>query len=252
MSNLPVNLDKFSEIPGTVGSALPPAQLWTPTLQIIYGLSQLLKNWTAEDGPKPEPGDFWLGQKNGTNLGKSFITIPIAHRDHALSRNLKSGEVLGESYNGCPQCMSEEKVSTPHSPETEEQKVFHQIANDPKQVNTPKGTILNNWGSDVLLWIPKLKTFTTMFLHSTNRQCIKTQYVPNEGKFCKVRAYSPPSSQFTWYLAECREVKDVSTLDPSTETFLPTETAMFDEVTKFKNPAPRIKEEATGVDGRPR
>ena len=252
MSNLPINVSKVNEIQGTAGSALPPAPKWTPSIQIIYGsLSTLLKGWNAEeDGVKPDSGDFWMGQKNGQNLGKSFIAIPIAHRDHALSR--KASEVLEESYSGCPQCMSDEKISTPHSPQTEEQKAFHNVATAPKQVNHPKGNILNNWGSDILLWVPMVKSFGILFLHSTNRQCVKN-YVENEGKFCKVRAFSPPSAQYVWYLAECREVKDVSTLDPSSETFLPPESWMIEEVTKFKNPAPRNKEEeAAGVDGRPR
>lgn len=258
MTNLPVNLNAINKVEGTVGQALPPAQQWTPAIQIIYGsLSTLLKGWNeAEDGKKPDSGEFWMGQKNGTNLGKAFIAVPIAHRDHALSRNTKGGEILEESFSGCPQCMSEQKISVPHSPQTEEQKVFHNVASAAKQINLPnnKGTILNNWGSDVLLWVPKVKSFATIFLHSTNRQCVK-QYVDNEGKFVKVRSYSPPSAQFTWYLAEARPVADVSTLDPSSETFLPAESAMVDEVTKFRNPSPRSKDDQTnnsGVDGRPR
>lgn len=246
MSKLPMNLNAINAIQGTAGENVPPAAQWTQGIQIVYNNSTILDDWDEKvDGPKPAVGEFWLGQKNGKPLGKVFVAVPIAIRDHALQT--KGGETTAESFNGCKCCASTQRSTSP--PTNEEEKIFHSIASAPKQQDKK----LNRWGSDVLLWIPEHKLFAQIFLHSTNRQCIGA-YQANFGKFCKIKSYTPPSSQYTWYLAECRPVMDVSTLDPQKETFLPTEEATVEEVTKFKNPTPRGegRTNSSGVDGRPR
>ena len=255
MSNLPVvTITQLNEIQGTTGASLPPPTAWTPTIQIVYATSELLKGWdNKEDGPKPEPGEFWMGQKNGKNLHKSFVAVPLSFRDHALQTG--PAGVTAESFSRFVKGHPTDPMPVSATPD---QQVFNRIESGPKSEKIKDGTgkekdHLNRWGNDVLLWIPEHKCFAQIFLHSTNRQCVSA-YVENLGKFVRVRSFSPPSAQYTWYLAECRPIADVSTLDPAKETFLPSNDASLEEVTKFKNPKNRNEQGATptGVDGRPR
>src|SRR3990167_4304048 len=245
MSNLPTVFNKLNEIQVTAKDAELPTTQWTPNTQIIYSSSTILEGWDVkEDGPMPVIGEFWMGQKNGKSLGKSFVAVPCARRLHALQT--KGGEVTAESFDRAGGDEGMDKFSPPKF-ENEDQRTFHKIESAPKQ----EGKFMNRWGYDVLLWVPSVKSFTTIFLHSTNRTCAKA-YKDNIGQFCRVKSYSPPSSQYTWYLAECRRVEDLTMLDPSRETFIPSDDALTEEVTKFKNPVSRTAASNTGVDGRPR
>lgn len=245
MSNEVIKLDKISAIQGTVGASIPHTQAWLNSVQVLYPGSRIITTWTKEDGSIPPVGEFWYGNKNGTLLGKSFIAIPITFRDHALQ--MKGSEVTLESYKRLPQRADEFSPFPVNA--SQEEKDFHAIEIAPKQ----DGKFLNRWGNDVLLWIPQLKVFATLYLHSANRSCTDG-YANNLGKFCKLKVYTPPSAQQTYYLMECRPVADISTLDPAKEIWVPTDEAMVEEVTKFKNPSPRNSNNnmGTGIDGRPR
>lgn len=244
-SDLLVPLNIVSSVSSNVQADLP----FTPRLQIITGTSQVVKNWKKEEGPAPEDGVFWLGPPGGKNLGRKFLAVPLALRDHALQT--KKSNVSKESY------LSADKGSPPKNLD---EKIFAEIMALPKQ--QPKEGIFNWWGVDALLWLPNQRldngdaistgVFAVYFLHSTARP-EKNNCVANRGKLCYVRSHENHSTSFTWSTPEIGPMNGDGRFDP-VEFPLPSKCEIEMEVTKFLNPSPKGegRENSDGVGGAPR
>lgn len=239
---------KLDNIESSVSSNAPTDAPFIPRLQILYSLSQVMKDWKeSEQGKKPFEGDFWLGPPGGVNFGRSVYIIPIALRDHALRYSGKN--VAAESFK-----RQESKILPPNNKDEE---IFREIENSPKQDQSKKQ--MNLWGVDTLFWLPpqcllSVGTFAIFFFHSTARQETSKfkdskKNVNNCGKLMILESKPVKSANFSWLspepsfpppfnLADSEQVR----LSEAIKNSIPAPETLKEEVTKFLNPSPQGRE----------
>jgi hypothetical protein len=229
---------KIDNIESSVSSNAPTDSPFTPRIQLLHSLSQIIKEWKS-DGDKPVEGDFWFGPPGGLNLKRQIYVVPISTRDHALRYSGKS--VIFESF----QRQSVEA----HPPRNREEEIFREIEKSPKNDVAKKQ--MNMWGADTLFWLPQLKTFAIYFFHSTARNVVgkfkdSSKNVNNLGKLMILSSVTIKSSQFSWPSPEATiappfDLSDSEqlTLSEQIKGSIPSPEKIKEEVTKFLNPVPQ-------------
>ena len=229
------------EVP--ISNNLPVDSPFTTRLQLVHDTSKVRKEWKAENGPKPEAGDFLVGPPGAKLIGREFDALSIFWRDHALQT--RGDEVTLESFDCPPRGMP---------PKTSDQEVFRRIE-EMKRSGDKK--FQSRIGKDLMLWIPAEQKIVVYFLANTaareaGNACIfnketKTYKFGFHVHF-KSRETPPSSNGYQWWLPEI-EIIGL----PTAEMLPPTE-VLKDEFQKFIQPTPKGagRVDNSGVDGRPR
>ena len=223
------------EIESNVSSNAPVNTPFTPRLQILYGLSQVVKEWKDDQGEKPLEGDFWLGPPGGQNLKRQIYVVPITLRDHALRYSGKTVNL--ESFKRPTAIMP---------PQNKDEEIFREIEKSPKQDQAKKQ--MNNWGMDVLLWLPIQRTFAIHFLHSTARSAASqfkdpVNKVNNLGKLMLWTSRRKNSASFSWWGPEATFPPPFDLTDSTQATLVESIKNNIpdhkEELVKFLNPIPQ-------------
>ena len=242
MDNESINaLIGAQEVP--ISNNLPVDSLFTTRLQLIHDTSKVRKEWKAENGPKPEAGDFLVGPPGAKLIGREFDAVSIFWRDHALQT--RADEVTMESFD-CP--------VRGMPPKNQDQEIFRMIEAS-KRSGDKK--VQSRIGKDLMLWIPSEQKIVVYFLANTaSREAVNACVYDKEAKkykfgyhvHFKSRETPPSSSGYQWWLPE------IEVVGLPTAEMLPPQEILEDEFKKFIQPVPKGsgRVDNSGVDGRPR